>query len=138
MVREPSPTHDHLLTLANKVRAAVEDRDLQRRRPAAWRFFEGLVEHLDEETAVLLGAAPADSRILRRGQWRIVGTASGLLRNAEGPAEDCDCRTLVDLLIAELSLQAADERRCLRSGGGDSHCGRCRTGGHWSRVRNTG
>lgn len=138
MARDPSPTHEHLLTLANKVRAAVEDRDLDRLRPAAWRFFDGLVEHLDEETPVLLRSVPADSRVLRRGQLRLVGTASDLLRSAERSADECDCEPLADLLIAELSLQAADERRCLPSGPGDSRCRRCRSGAHWSTVCSAG
>lgn len=138
MARHPSPTHEHLLTLANKVKAAVEDRDVQRLRPAAWHFYDGLVEHLDEEMPVLLRSTPADSRLLHRGQMRVVGTASDLLRNAEKSAEECDCETLIDLLIAELSLQAGDERRCLEAAGGGPGRGRCRTGATWSGVCNAG
>lgn len=136
MARDRSPTHEHLLTMANKVKAAVEDHDIQRLRPAVWRFYDGLVEHLDEENPTLLRSAPADSRLLRRGQVRIVGTASELLRNTERSPEECDCRTLADLLIAELALQAADERRCLSPVGSDWRCRRCPTGAHWSGICN--
>lgn len=138
MASDSSPTHEHLLTLAHKVKAAVEDRDVQRLRPAAWRFFDGLVEHLDGEAPVLLRSAPPEARLLRRGQVRLVGTASDLLRNTESSAEECDCEELANLLIAELSLQAADERRCLPSGCGDAGCARCRRGARWSSVCNAG
>ncbi len=118
------PTHEHLLTLANKVKAAAEDGDVERLRSAAWRLYDGLIQHLDAESFVLMHTPPGPGRFLRRGQRRILDTAGAILRDTELRDGECRCQKLAELLAAELSLQAEDERRCLLEPVSDLHCGR--------------
>ncbi len=113
MSTQRPPTHEHLLTLANKVKAAAEDGDVDRLSAAAWGLYDALIQHLDGETVALMHTPPASSRQLRRGQRRIVDTAEAILRHTELSGQDCGCRSLAELLEAELTLQAEDERRCL-------------------------
>jgi hypothetical protein len=67
---------------------------------------------------------PGNSRLLRRGQRRIIDTAEAILRHTELSGHDCGCRTLAELLEAELTLQAEDERRCLMEPRSEISCGR--------------
>ncbi|HET6966376.1 MAG TPA: hypothetical protein VFH58_16505 [Acidimicrobiales bacterium] len=107
------PTHEHLLTLANKVKAAAQDGDVERLRAAAWSLYDGLIQHLDAEAFALMHTPPGHGRLLRRGQRRIIDTATAILRDTELSGDECRCRGLAELLAAELCLQAEDERRYL-------------------------
>lgn len=120
MATERPPTHEHLLTLVNKLRAAAEDKDRGRLQSAAQSFYEGLVEHLGEEAFALRQSPPAEGRLLRRGQQRILDTAVALVRDTELVGMNCSCQRLAERLVAELSLQAQDERRCLAPTGSEA------------------
>jgi hypothetical protein len=105
--------HDQLLTLANKTRAAARDRDPDRLETDALRLFQELAEHLLAEQATLLHAAPADARLLERGQQRVVDLLVELAATAVEHGDDCRCDRLADNLVAELTVQAEGERRAL-------------------------
>lgn len=107
--RHEQPTHEDLLTLARKAEAAAGDGDRERLEAAGLRLFQALVAHLGDEDPRLDGLAPADARILRRGQQRIVDTVVDLTAGA-GLAGDARCRRLAGILVAELELQARDEQ----------------------------
>lgn len=124
MATQCPPTHEHLLTLTNKVRAAIQDGDMARLRLAAQQLYDSLVEHLDGEKAILSKASPPQCRLLSRGQRRVVETAEALLSNVALPVRECKCQSLTELFAAELSLQAEDERRYLPVAGSDSRCAR--------------
>lgn len=132
MATDHPPTHEHLLTLANMVKAAADDGDVERLRWSAWRLYDGLVEHLEAEAPALFRAAPAERRILRAGQRRITDAVAALVRNLEFEAAGCNCEDIADLLAAELTLQAEDERRCLPAAAGGRPCSRARAMGGWS------
>lgn len=131
-------THEHLLTLANMVKAAADDGDLHRLRSTVWTLYGRLLEHLDGEALSLARTAPGDSRILLRGQQRITKAVSMLVRNLELGAAECNCRALTDLLAAELEIQAKDERRCLNEPGAGNRCSRSPSIGRWSGLRQGG
>ncbi len=107
--------HDGLLTLAHKVHAAALDADPERLEVAARRFAEALSSHLRSEAQALARLAPAEARILRRGQARLSASAEAVLEQASEhcahAAGGCSART-EELLALEV-LQSRDERRSL-------------------------
>lgn len=109
VVMHRCPTHEDLLTLARKVEAAAQDGDRDRLQTADLRLFEALVDHLGREMAALVQLPPAQARILRQGQQRIVDTVVDLAARA-ALSGDCDCESVAQDLMAELELQAHDER----------------------------
>ncbi|MGH9066110.1 MAG: hemerythrin domain-containing protein [Acidimicrobiales bacterium] len=104
--------HEALLTLARKVRAAASDADPSRMEQAAKHFTDALDRHLRAETSSLDRIAPAEARILKKGQDRICALASGLVSDAgrHCPPTGRDCESRAQELVALLSLQARDER----------------------------
>jgi phosphopantothenate synthetase len=105
--------HEALLTLARKLEAAAADDDRDRVEHAASRLLGALVDHIRAEKAEIAEMGELDpdrARDLVRGQERIV---DHLVPLAAG-ARDADLSVVDGLalrLIAELSLQADDERR---------------------------
>ena len=100
--------HNSLLTLARKTEAAAEDGDPERIERAALRLFEALVEHVGAEHPELVQLSPSEARLLKRGQQRIIDLLIELSISAQTP-ETCHCDSLANQLIAQLTLQAADE-----------------------------
>jgi hypothetical protein len=109
MTFDPPLEHDALLTLARKTEAAAHDGDRDRLEAAALHLFEALVEHVGAEQFDLSHLAPGEGRLLSRGQQRIVGLLVELAIGAEAPGP-CRCDDLAQQLLAQLSLQADDER----------------------------
>lgn len=103
--------HEPLLTLARNLQAAATDRDPARLEDAAQRFSAALDRHLRAEVSQLKRMAPAQARILKRGQDRISALASSLVIDARSdcPAHSGDCQARAGELVALLSIQARDE-----------------------------
>ena len=102
--------HNQLLTLARKAEAAATDGDPERLENAALTLFEALINHVDLERSDLAQLAPAQRRLLVRGQQRMVDLLVDLAVEAQVPGP-CRCHQLTRELSARLSLQAEDERR---------------------------
>lgn len=104
--------HDGLLTLARRAHAAAGDADTGRLAEELGAFVHALAHHLDREVPTLTRLAPADARLVRRGQARVLAAARALLSDAEGscagPGGRCAARA--EELLALLTLQALDER----------------------------
>lgn len=113
MYLSPVLNHDQLLTLAHKTQAAARDHDRDRLETNALQLFEALADHLRAEQPGLLEVAPADARLLERGQRRVVDDLVELVAQAATAQRDCRCDHLAEVVLAELSLQADDERRHL-------------------------
>lgn len=105
-------SHDHnrLLTLARKAEAAATDGDPERLENAALTLFEAFVAHVELERTELAQLAPAQRRLLVRGQQRMVDLLVDLAIEAQTPGP-CRCPDLAHELSARLALQADDERR---------------------------
>jgi hypothetical protein len=106
---DPPLDHDALLTLARKTEAAAHDGDRDRLDTAALHLFEALVDHVGAERADLVYLSPGESRLLLRGQQRVVDLLVELAVAAQAPGP-CHCDNLAQQLSAQLSLQADDER----------------------------
>jgi hypothetical protein len=109
----PALDHDQLLTLAFKTQAAAHDGDRDRLKADTLKLFAAFTEHLLSERPALLRVSPGDARILLRGQQRIVDLLIELAVYAARNSGECCCDRLADTLLAELTLQADDERRHL-------------------------
>lgn len=109
MTFDPPLDHDQLLTLARKAEAAARDGDRQRLEAAALRLFEAFMDHVGAERTDLLHVPAGESRLLQRGQQRVVDALVDLALSAETP-DRCRCDTLAQQLIAQLTVQADDER----------------------------
>ena len=111
--------HDGLLTLARKAHAAAGDADTARLTENIGAFVHALVHHLEDELPTLVRLAPAEARLVRRGQARVSTAARALLRDAAGgcagPEHRCAARA--EELLALLTLQALDERLALHGVG---------------------
>lgn len=115
---QPATTlsHDQLLTLANKTRAAALDAETDRLEAAALRLLEALAEHFCVEHVALLRVPPGEARALERGQQRLLTDLAELVELATTVARhpgSCDCARLADNVLAELTLQVDVERRHL-------------------------
>ena len=107
-------THDELLTLARKLEAAACDGDADRVESAALKLNEALVDHLDVERLELLRLPPAQTRLITRGQQRVLAELAELvaLALAHAPGR-CRCAAGAADVLARLYLQAGDERHAL-------------------------
>ena len=105
--------HHQLLTLARKTQGAAQDHDPARIETSSLRLFEALVDHVLAERSALLQVAPGEARLLERGQQRIVELVAELAATAAEAPADCRCDRVAADLVAELTLQADDERQAL-------------------------
>ena len=105
-------THDELLTLARKVEAAASDLDQDRLETASLKLYKALREHLDAERSDLVRLPPPETRLLTRGQQRVLDELAELAARAHTPGP-CRCAARARKLAARLYLQAGDERRAL-------------------------
>lgn len=107
--------HESLLTLARKVHAAASDRDPQRLDSALRHFAAALQVHVDHETSTMLRVEPAEARMLKRGQERLLASVKELVDQSilgcAGKPETCSLRA--EETLALLVLQARDEKRAL-------------------------
>lgn len=112
--------HEALLTLARRAHAAAADADTGQLAERLGTFVHALSGHLGRELAQFERLAPADARLLRRGQARVAAVARTLLSDAEagcaGPPDRCLARA--EELLACLALQTRDERRALHGPAG--------------------
>lgn len=109
----PVLDHDELLTLVYKTRAAAQDHDRDRLETRALQLFQALADHVAAERPDLLQVAPGDARLMARGQQRVIDDLIELAATAAGDADSCCCEQLADRLLADLTLEADDERRHL-------------------------
>lgn len=102
-------SHEELLTLARKLRAAAADGDPDRVEAASLKLYDALLAHLGTEQPELRRLPPPELRVLARGQRRLLDELAELAARAHmsGP---CRCATRAAELNARLFLQATDER----------------------------
>lgn len=112
MALNPSRSHEELLTLARKVEAAATDHDRGRVEASSLRLFEALVDHIGVERSEFLRIPPGESRLLARGQQRVINRLIDVALAAQSPGP-CRCADGAAGLVAELAVQAADERLAL-------------------------
>jgi hypothetical protein len=105
--------HEELLTLAQKTLAAARDGDHDRLEARALRLFEALSDHVLAERPALRRVSPGDARLLEAGQQRVVDRLVELAASAAQDEGSCRCDRLAANLLAELTLQADDERHHL-------------------------
>ena len=105
-------SHEELLTLARKLRAAAADGDPDRVEAASLKLYDALLEHLGAEQPELRRLPPPELRVLTRGQRRLLVELAELAARAHmsGP---CSCASHAADVLARLSLQATDERLAL-------------------------
>jgi hypothetical protein len=80
-------------------------------------LFQALADHVGAERPDLLRLAPADARLLERGQQRVVDGLVELAATAATGESDCRCGHIADAVLTELTLQADSERRHLEVAG---------------------
>jgi hypothetical protein len=102
--------HEALLTLARKLEAAASDGDRDRVETTARRLLGALIDHIRAEKADLALLDPDQERELARGQQRVVDHLVPLAVDVQN-ADLSHWDGLARRLVAELSLQATDERR---------------------------
>ena len=116
----PPLEHEALLTLARKVEGAARDGDRQHLQMATAHLREALVHHLDAERRILVELSSEDSRRVLQGQRNLLALLGDLTAAARRP-DLAPCDGIAQRLVAQLSLQADDERvnvaRFLASGG---------------------
>lgn len=102
--------HEALLTLARKLEAAASDEDRDRVEAAARRLLDALIDHTRAEQAAMAALSPEASREIARGQQRLIDDLLELAVDVHD--EDLSrCDGLAQQLLAELTVQAHDERR---------------------------
>lgn len=109
----PTLSHAQLLNLAHRTLEAAHDHDPIRVGADTFQLFVALTDHVLAERPAFLHLAPADARLLERGQQRIVGLLELLADSAVDDKDACGCNRIAGDLVAELELQAADEHRYL-------------------------
>ncbi|HET6966164.1 MAG TPA: hypothetical protein VFH58_15415 [Acidimicrobiales bacterium] len=111
----PSPTlsHAELVDLARSTLDAAFDHDPIRVGANTLQLLVALTDHVVAERPAFLRLAPGDARLLERGQQRLVDLLGLLADSAAEDTEGCGCDRIAKDLVAELELQAADERRYL-------------------------
>lgn len=107
----PTLSHTHLVNLAYRTAGAAHDHDPVRVGADALQLFVALTDHVLAERPAFLHIPPADARLLERGQRRLVDLLRALADSAAREMDSCGCSRIADDLVAELELQAADERR---------------------------
>jgi hypothetical protein len=111
----PTLTHDQLLTLAEKTRAAARDHERDRLEASIVRLFQALTDHLRAERPDLMDVAHGGAYQLERGQQHIIDLLIELAATAAANPSDCRCNRLADSVLTELRIQADSERRHLIS-----------------------
>ncbi len=109
----PPPSHAQLLDLAHEALEAAHDHDPGRVEAGALRLFEELTDHVLAERPAFLHLPPGDARLLEGGQQRIVDLLLSLAASAARNTDPCGCPRIAEDVVAELTLQAHDERRYL-------------------------
>ena len=112
----PSPilSHDQLLSLARTTAEAAREHDPDRVEADALRLFEALSDHiLAERRTFLRHLSAGDARLIRHAHQNLEELVLKLAASAAQKTDRCDCESLADTVVAQLSLQAADERRQL-------------------------
>ena len=109
----PTLSHDQLLNLAHRTREAASDHDPALVGANTLQLFVALSDHVLAEHPAFLHLAPAEARIVERGQQRIIDLLRALADSAEKDADSCGCSRVADDLVVELEVQIADERRYL-------------------------
>lgn len=107
------PDHDELLGLAARLRlVSGSSAGSIECEVASLGLLGALAAHLDDERAEMARLAPGTTRMLLRGQRRLIELAieAALASQHLSPRP---CAELADELLARLSLQADDERRAL-------------------------
>lgn len=105
--------HGELLTLARRAHAAAADADPKRLAGDLATLAHALSGHLSREVPLLARLAPAEARLLRRGQARVSAAARGLLEEAMSNCGEHRgrCADRAEELVALFVLQTQDERR---------------------------
>jgi hypothetical protein len=102
--------HEALLTLARKLEGAAADGEVDRVHYAARRLLGALVDHIRAERDTIERLSPETARGIATGQQRLVFDLAALAVVVQqgdlGLGEE-----LVQALIADLTVQADDERR---------------------------
>lgn len=106
-------SHAELQKLADQAQGAAYRRDAGRVECSAFALFEALVDHVLDERRTFLHLAPAEARLLERGQQRIVELLVDLATSAALHPEACSCGRIATELVAEIDMQIDDERRYL-------------------------
>jgi hypothetical protein len=101
--------HEALLTLARKLEAAASDGDRDRVAHAARRLLDALVDHIRAEQPEMVELSARERAELVRGQQRLVDHLGELVVDARH--DDPRGGALASQLVAELTVQADDERR---------------------------
>jgi len=112
--------HEDLLTVARKIEAAAADGDVQRLEQAAGLFLDALTTHVGDEAGAMARLSPAEERILRRGQVRLLAFANDLITEATHGCSKSPrrCVNRAEEVLALLRLQAGDERLALHDPAG--------------------
>ncbi len=109
----PTLSHAQLLNLAYRAREAANDLDSVCVGADTLQLFVALSDHVLAERPAFLHLAADDARLLEHGQEHIVDLLRALADSAATDTGGCSCNRIADDLVAELELQAADERRYL-------------------------
>lgn len=110
----PILSHDQLLALARTTAEAAREHDTDRVEANARRLFEALSDHiLAEQRTFLHHLSSGDARLIRHAHHKLEDLVLELAASAAKKTERCDCQSLADAILTQLSRQAADERRRL-------------------------
>lgn len=109
----PTLSHAQLLNLARRAVEAADNHDPAHVEEGARQLFEALTDHVLAERPAFWQLAPGDARLLELGQERIVDLLLKLGISATHDSGPCSCSAIAEELLAELALQADDERRLL-------------------------
>lgn len=109
----PPLSHDQLLELAHQTAEAARDHDPDRVEADALRLFEALSDHVLAERAAFFHLPAGDARLIRRGRQQIEDLLLDLAASAAEKTGSCECERLADDVVAQLALQATEERRQL-------------------------
>jgi hypothetical protein len=107
-------THEELLTLARKVRAAAHDNDSHRLAYARVRLAGALTAHLEAEREALARVPEPRREVLARGQRQLVHLLKELAKPIRAEPRRNHSHIADDLLHA-LGRQADDEHRYMRT-----------------------
>lgn len=108
-----TPSHAQLLNLAYEALGAAYDHNPVGVGAGTLRLFVALSDHVLAERAEFVHLSAIQARLLEHGQEHIVDLLRALADSAGKHTESCGCSRIASELVAELELQAADERRSL-------------------------
>ena len=109
----PILSHKQLMGLAAIAVEAAHDHDSDRVETNALRLFDAVTEHVMSERLAFAQLSPGNARLLRHRQQHIVDLVLTLAASAAHKADLCHCEHIAGDVIAELAVQADDERRHL-------------------------